>query len=73
MFETTTPSTFEPSTDSMETPEIGARPLVRGSNQVRNLDYAFLVDPKGKLAEVWYKVSPKDTPELLTKSLKALE
>ena len=31
---------------------------------------AFLIDPKGKLAEVWYKVSPKETPELLTKSLK---
>src|ERR1700724_3538619 len=22
---------------------------------------AFLVDPKGKLAQVWYKISPKDT------------
>ncbi len=31
---------------------------------------AFLVDEKGKLAEVWFKVSPKDTP---TKLLKALE
>jgi peroxiredoxin Q/BCP len=31
---------------------------------------AFLVDPKGKLAEVWYKVSPKATPELLVESLK---
>jgi thioredoxin-dependent peroxiredoxin len=30
---------------------------------------AFLVDEKGKVAEAWYKVSPKDTPELLTKSL----
>ena len=30
---------------------------------------AFLVDPKGKLAEVWYKISPKDTPAFLTKSL----
>jgi thioredoxin-dependent peroxiredoxin len=31
---------------------------------------AFLVDEKGKLAEVWFKVSPKDTP---TNLLKALE
>ena len=31
---------------------------------------AFLVDEKGKLAEVWFKVSPKDTP---TKLLEALE
>jgi thioredoxin-dependent peroxiredoxin len=30
---------------------------------------AFLIDPKGKLAEVWYKISPKDTPAFLTKSL----
>ena len=31
---------------------------------------AFLVDPKGKLAEVWYKVSPKDTPINLIRALK---
>ncbi len=31
---------------------------------------AFLVDEKGKLEAVWYKISPKDTP---TKLLKALE
>ncbi|MGI8493208.1 MAG: thioredoxin-dependent thiol peroxidase [Acidimicrobiales bacterium] len=30
---------------------------------------AFLVDPKGRLAGVWYKISPKDTP---TKLLNAL-
>ena len=30
---------------------------------------AFLVDEKGKLAEVWYKVSPKDTPLNLLKAL----
>jgi peroxiredoxin Q/BCP len=23
---------------------------------------AFLIDPKGKLDQVWYKISPKDTP-----------
>jgi thioredoxin-dependent peroxiredoxin len=26
---------------------------------------AFLVDEKGKIAQVWYKVSPKDTPKNL--------
>lgn len=31
---------------------------------------AFLIDEKAKLAEVWYKISPKDTP---IKLLKALE
>jgi peroxiredoxin Q/BCP len=30
---------------------------------------AFLVDEKGKLAEVWYKVSPKDTSANLLRSL----
>jgi peroxiredoxin Q/BCP len=30
---------------------------------------AFLVDETGKLAEVWYKISPKDTPTKLTQSL----
>jgi peroxiredoxin Q/BCP len=32
---------------------------------------AFLIDEKGKLAEVWYKVSAKDTPQLLLQSLQA--
>jgi peroxiredoxin Q/BCP len=31
---------------------------------------AFLIDEKGKVAQAWYKISPKDTP---TKLLKALE
>ena len=31
---------------------------------------AFLVDEKGKLAEVWYKVSPKDTTSNLLAALK---
>ena len=30
---------------------------------------AFLIDAKGKVAEAWYKISPKDTP---TKLLEAL-
>jgi peroxiredoxin Q/BCP len=32
---------------------------------------AFLVDEKGKIAEAWYKVSPKATAENLVKSVKA--
>jgi peroxiredoxin Q/BCP len=30
---------------------------------------AFLVDEKGRLAQVWYKISPKDTPKNLLASL----
>ncbi|MGE0877884.1 MAG: thioredoxin-dependent thiol peroxidase [Acidimicrobiia bacterium] len=30
---------------------------------------AFLVDEKGKLSHVWYKISPKDTPANLLKAL----
>lgn len=32
---------------------------------------AFLIDEKGKIAEAWYKVSPKDTPANLLKALDA--
>jgi peroxiredoxin Q/BCP len=34
---------------------------------------AFLVDEKGKIAQAWYKVSPKDTAVLGLKSIKALD
>lgn len=30
---------------------------------------AFLVDEKGKIAETWYKISPKDTPKKLLAAL----
>ncbi len=30
---------------------------------------AFLIDGKGKLADVWYKISPKDTPKNLLAAL----
>jgi peroxiredoxin Q/BCP len=30
---------------------------------------AFLVDPKGKVKEAWYKISPKDTPKKLLEAL----
>jgi len=32
---------------------------------------AFLIDEKGKVAEAWYKISPKDTPIKLLKALDA--
>ncbi len=32
---------------------------------------AFLVDEKGKIAEAWYKISPKDTPKELLAALAA--
>jgi peroxiredoxin Q/BCP len=32
---------------------------------------AFLIDEKGKVAEAWYKVSPKDTPANLLRALQA--
>lgn len=32
---------------------------------------AFLIDEKGKLAEVWYKISPADTPKKLLAALAA--
>ncbi|HET7522836.1 MAG TPA: thioredoxin-dependent thiol peroxidase [Acidimicrobiales bacterium] len=32
---------------------------------------AFLVDEKGKLAQVWYKISPADTPKNLLAALKS--
>ncbi|MCX7619930.1 MAG: thioredoxin-dependent thiol peroxidase [Acidimicrobiales bacterium] len=31
---------------------------------------AFLIDEKGKLEQVWYKISPKDTPKKLLQALK---
>ncbi len=32
---------------------------------------AFLIDEKGKVADAWYKVSPKDTPKNLLAALKS--
>lgn len=32
---------------------------------------AFLIDEKGKVAEAWYKISPKDTPLKLRRALEA--
>ena len=32
---------------------------------------AFLIDEKGKVAQAWYKISPKDTPVKLRQALEA--
>lgn len=32
---------------------------------------AFLIDEKGKLAEAWYRISPKDTAQKLLTALAA--
>jgi peroxiredoxin Q/BCP len=40
-----------------------------GKKYMGILRSAFLVDEKGKIAEAWYKVSPKDTPANLLKAL----
>ena len=42
-----------------------------GKKYMGILRSAFLIDEKGKLAEVWYKISPKATPENLLKALAA--
>jgi len=40
-----------------------------GKKYMGILRSAFLVDEQGKLADVWYKVSPKDTPANLLAAL----
>ena len=42
-----------------------------GKKYMGILRSAFLVDEKGKLAEVWYKISPADTPRNLLAALAA--
>jgi peroxiredoxin Q/BCP len=42
-----------------------------GKKYMGILRSAFLIDEKGKLADVWYKVSPKDTPTNLLNALAA--
>jgi thioredoxin-dependent peroxiredoxin len=40
-----------------------------GKRYMGILRSAFLIDEKGKIAEAWYKVSPKDTPANLLAAL----
>ena len=44
-----------------------------GKKYMGILRSAFLINEKGKIAEAWYKVSPKDTAVLSLKALQTLE
>jgi peroxiredoxin Q/BCP len=48
---------------------VWAEKSMYGRTYMGILRSAFLVDEKGKLAEVWYKISPKDTPTNLLAAL----
>lgn len=49
--------------------EVWTEKSMYGKKYMGILRSAFLVDEKGKIAEAWYKVSPKDTPANLLKAL----
>lgn len=48
---------------------VWAEKSMYGRKYMGILRSAFLIDEKGKLAEVWYKISPADTPKKLLASL----
>jgi thioredoxin-dependent peroxiredoxin len=50
--------------------DVWAEKSMYGKKYMGILRSAFLIDEKGKIAEAWYKVSPKDTATNLLKSLK---
>jgi peroxiredoxin Q/BCP len=52
--------------------EVWAEKSMYGRKYMGIVRSAFLVDEKGRIAEAWYKVSPKATAENLAKSVKAL-
>jgi peroxiredoxin Q/BCP len=49
--------------------EVWTEKSMYGKKYMGILRSAFLIDEKGKIAEAWYKVSPKDTPANLLKAL----
>ena len=49
--------------------EVWAEKSMYGRKYFGIVRSAFLIDEKGKVAEAWYKVSPKDTAGFLLKSL----
>ena len=51
--------------------EVWTEKSMYGKKYMGILRSAFLVDEKGKVAEAWYKVSPKDTPANLLQALGA--
>jgi peroxiredoxin Q/BCP len=50
--------------------DVWAEKSMYGRKYMGILRSAFLIDEKGKIAEAWYKVSPKDTTTNLLASLK---
>ena len=51
--------------------EVWTEKSMYGRKYMGILRSAFLIDEKGKIAEAWYKVSPKDTAANLLKSVGA--
>jgi thioredoxin-dependent peroxiredoxin len=51
--------------------EVWAEKSMYGRKYMGIVRSAFLIDEKGKIAEAWYKVSPKATAENLLKALAA--
>ena len=51
--------------------DVWAEKSMYGKKYMGIVRSAFLIDEKGKVAEAWYKVSPKDTATNLLKSLAA--
>ena len=51
--------------------DVWAEKSMYGKKYMGIVRSAFLIDEKGKVAEAWYKVSPKDTPLNLVKALQA--
>ena len=54
-----------------ESYEVWTEKSMYGRKYMGILRSAFLVDDKGKIAEAWYKISPKDTAANLLKALAA--
>jgi peroxiredoxin Q/BCP len=51
--------------------EVWAEKSMYGRTYMGIVRSAFLIDGKGRIAEAWYKISPKDTPAFLLKALGA--
>jgi peroxiredoxin Q/BCP len=50
--------------------EVWGEKSMYGKKYMGIIRSAFLIDEKGKIADAWYKVSPKDTPKNLLSALK---
>jgi peroxiredoxin Q/BCP len=63
------PLLSDPDHATAESYGVWAEKSMYGKKYMGIVRSAFLVDEAGKLAEVWYKVSPKDTPTNLLVAL----